>query len=98
MQTTNFNNGIEAIEKLINQDWVDNVKATKVTYGSFNDMEGYQVAINIKVTGKALPDGCKYKNRLFRILTNSTYTEEIEGLNNEDPQAFNEYISNLYAL
>ena len=57
------------------------IKITNINTGQFNDMEGYQYTINIKLTildeNKVFAD-TKRKSKMFKIHTNSTYIEDFE--------------------
>lgn len=57
-----------------NSDKIKNVKITHFERYGFNDMEGGQYQVNFKI--ETLP---KYKNKLVKVLTNSSYLEEYEG-------------------
>ena len=52
-----------------NKKGIDAVKVTSINKGDFNEMEGYQYCIGIKII--TLP---KFKNKQFMWETNSTYT------------------------
>jgi hypothetical protein len=58
-------------------DYAKDIQGVKIThferYG-FNDMEGGQYQINFKVTTAP-----KYRNKLIKVLTNSTYLEDYDG-------------------
>lgn len=91
-----FNTGTDVIRQFLDTDWVKSVKATKVSVGGFNDMVGYDYTINIKVEGKTISPTQRYKGRMFQVLTNSTYMDELMEENNENPlNAFNEYLDNM---
>ena len=70
---TNFINGVEAVQSFRECVWVDNIKVTSVEQFDFNDMIGYQCLITIKV----IPIK-GYKGRMFQIITNSTWLDEID--------------------
>lgn len=57
------------------------IKITNINTGQFNDMEGYQYTINVKLTildeNKVFAD-TKRKSKMFKIHTNSTYIEDFE--------------------
>ena len=57
------------------------IKITNINTGQFNDMEGYQYTINVKLTildeNKVFAD-TKRKSKIFKIHTNSTYIEDFE--------------------
>ena len=57
------------------------IKITKILKNYFNDMEGYQNTINVKLTiideNKVFAD-TKRKSKMFKIHTNSTYIEDFE--------------------
>ena len=53
------------------QKFIKEVKVTHFERFGFNDMEGFQYRINFKIV---MVDG--YRNKLIKILTNSTYTED----------------------
>lgn len=95
MKTTDYNGGITALQEFLQTDWVENIKATSLTQGAFNDVEGYQYTIIIKVTGKRISDTKKYKGSMFKIHTNSTYIDEITagGTDKQQLAEFNEFIS-----
>lgn len=63
------------------KDKIDRIKITKVTRGSFNDMEGYQYQINFKFFTKK-----GYRNKLVAWLTNSTYTDDY--IDEDDPTSY----------
>lgn len=90
-----FNDGVDAIQQFLGTNWVDKVKATSVSQGSFNDMEGYQYTITVKVFGKRISPVQRYKGRMFQIVTNSTYLEEILEENSDLLTAFNEYLADI---
>lgn len=90
-----FNNGIDVIQRFLGNDWVKQVKATSVSQGSFNNMEGYQYTITVKVSGKTVSPTQRYKGRMFQILTNSSYMEELMENTNNPLIAFNDYIDSL---
>lgn len=50
---------------------IKEVKITHFEHFGFNDMEGYQYQINLKIV---TVDG--YRNKLIKVLTNSTYMED----------------------
>ena len=60
-----------------NKNKIEYVKATRFHAYAFNEVEGYQWAINVKIVTK---DG--YKNKLVQVVTNSTYLEDFQW-NNE---------------
>lgn len=70
---TNFIDGVEAIQGVNQCIWVDNIKVTSVEQFDFNDMIGYQCLITIKVVPIK-----GYKGRMFQIITNSTWLDEID--------------------
>ena len=90
-----FNNGVDVIQQFLGTDWVKQVKATSVSVGGFCDMVGYDYTINIKVEGKTISPTQRYKGRMFQILTNSTYMQELMEETNNPLTAFNEYIDSL---
>ena len=57
------------------------IKITNINTVQFNDMEGYQYTINVKLTildeNKVFAD-TKRKSKMFKIHTNSTYIEDFE--------------------
>lgn len=59
------------LEKKGTVDIVNQVKVTSITKVGFNDMEGIQWQINIKLVTNP-----KYKNKLLRVVTNSTWTDD----------------------
>lgn len=59
------------LEKKGTVDIVDQVKVTSITKVGFNDMEGIQWQINVKLVTTP-----KYKNKLLRVLTNSSWTDD----------------------
>ena len=73
----------EIYEKLAELDKTLNfeIKITNINTGQFNDMEGYQYTINVKLTildeNKVFAD-TKRKSKMFKIHTNSTYIEDFE--------------------
>ena len=73
----------EIYEKLAELDKTLNfeMKITNINTGQFNDMEGYQYTINVKLTiideNKVFAD-TKRKSKMFKIHTNSTYIEDFE--------------------
>ena len=57
------------------------IKITNINTGQFNDMEGYQYTINVKLTildEKKVFADTKRKSKMFKIHTNSTYIEDFE--------------------
>ena len=66
---------MEAVTDFIynNSNAIDSVKVTKVVTNGFNDMEGWNYLVNIKILTKD-----KYRNKLIQLATNSTYTQELE--------------------
>lgn len=56
-----------------NKDKIEYVKATRFHAYAFNELEGYQWAINVKIVTK---DG--YKNKMLQVVTNSTYLEDFQ--------------------
>lgn len=58
-------------------DYAKDIQGVKIThferYG-FNDMEGGQYQINFKIITAP-----KYRNKLIKVLTNSTYLEDYDG-------------------
>ena len=56
-----------------NKNKIEYVKATRFHAYAFNEVEGYQWAINVKIVTK---DG--YKNKLVQVVTNSTYLEDFQ--------------------
>lgn len=66
MTSATFNETVEFISN--NRKLIDGVKITRFEKNGFNEMEGDQFSINIKLfTVKG------YKNKLFAMLTNGTY-------------------------
>jgi len=59
------------LEKKGTVDIVDQVRVTSITKVGFNDMEGIQWQINVKLITNP-----KYKNKLLRVVTNSTWTDD----------------------
>ena len=57
------------------------IKITNINTCQFNDMEGYQYTINVKLTildeNKVFAD-TKRRSKMFKIHTNSTYIEDFE--------------------
>ena len=53
------------------QKFIKEVKVTHFERFGFNDMEGFQYRINFKI---GTVDG--YRNKLIKVLTNSTYMED----------------------
>lgn len=51
---------------------IKEIKVTRFNRGSFNDMEGYQYRLNVKVTAL----NGRYK--LVKFVTNSTYLDELD--------------------
>jgi len=51
-----------------NKEGIDDIKVTSINKGNFNEMEGYQYCIGIKII--TLP---KFKNKQFMWETNTTY-------------------------
>ena len=73
----------EIYEKLAELDkTIDfEIKITNINTGQFNDMEGYQYTINVKLTildEKKVFADTKRKSKMFKIHTNSTYIEDFE--------------------
>lgn len=66
---TNLNSLIDFLES--NKDDIGDTKITSIHKGNFNEYEGYQYCIGIKVF--TLP---KFKNKQFMWNTNSTYIED----------------------
>ena len=57
------------------------IKITNINTGQFNDMEGYQYTINVKLTildEKKVFADTKRRSKMFKIHTNSTYIEDFE--------------------
>lgn len=94
MKQYNWNNSMELIQNTLGAIWVDEVKATSVKRGAFNDMEGYTYVITVKFFGKKISETRGYKNKFIQIVTNSTYMEDLEYDNDKttDLQAFNNFI------
>lgn len=73
----------EIYEKLAELDKTLNfeMKITNINTDQFNDMEGYQYTINVKLTildeNKVFAD-TKRKSKMFKIHTNSTYIDDFE--------------------
>ena len=61
---------------------IKEIKVTKITELDFNDMEGQNYKINVKIV---TVDG--YKNKILKCLTNSSY---LDGL--EENQTIQEYL------
>ena len=61
---------------------IKEIKVTKITELYFNDMEGYNYQINVKIV---TVDG--YKNKILKCLTNSSY---LDGW--EENQTLQEYL------
>lgn len=97
MKQYNWNNGMELIRNTRGATWVDEVKATSVKRGAFNDMEGYTYVITVKFFGKKISETRGYKNKFIQIVTNSTYLEDIEYDNDKiiDAQVFYSFIGLL---
>lgn len=55
-----------------NKELIKDFKITSFKQVSFNQMEGYIYRLNIKLT---TIDG--YKNKLLKVVTNSTYLDEM---------------------
>lgn len=69
-----------------NHDVIDSIKITSFTVLDFNSMSGYDYQINFKVeTNK------EYKNKLIRVLTNSTYLEDFFPENDDGDMTDKEY-------
>jgi len=77
MQAINFNEATDFISS--NSKVIDEVKVTSIKRYGFNEMEGNQVDINVKL----LTDK-KHKNKLFTIETNDTYMEEFNRDNEKE--------------
>ena len=73
MQMTDFNGGMRAVQDFNKCNWVDSVKVTSVKQFGFNEMEGYQYLITIKVIPLK-----GYKGRMFQISTNSTWLDDLD--------------------
>lgn len=71
MQQVSMNGIYEFLKK--NKDKIEYVKATRYFAYGFNEMEGFQWDINVKIITK---DG--YKNKMIQIATNSTYLESFQ--------------------
>jgi len=71
MQATTMNGIYNFLKN--NKDKIENVKITRMTYKDFNEYEGYQWQVNVKVISK---EG--YKNKLIAIQTNSTYVDDFD--------------------
>lgn len=56
-----------------NSNVIDSVKVTKVVTNGFNDMEGMNYLVNIKILTSD-----KYRNKFIQLATNSTYTQDLE--------------------
>lgn len=90
MQMTDFNGGIRAVQDFGKCDWVDSIKVTSVKQFGFNEMEGNQYLITVKV----LPlKG--YKGRMFQIRTNSTWLEDEINLSVPIKEAIQSYFDIL---
>jgi len=75
---------------LNNRKLIDGVKVTRFEKTGFNDMEGSQFSINIKILAV---DG--YKNKLFTMLTNSTYLDDFGGGYDEMKEELQNYLNDL---
>ena len=74
-----------------NKNKIEYVKATSFHAYAFNEVEGYQWAINVKIVTK---DG--YKNKLVQVVTNSTYLEDFQWNNEtETDYSDNEFHENF---
>lgn len=64
-----------------NKDKIENFKITHFEKVGFNEMEGGIYQINVKVITTK-----KYRNKLIKVLTNSTYLEDFynAGLDGDD--------------
>lgn len=71
MTTASYNDTVKFVSN--NKKLIDGVKVTRFEKTGFNDMEGNQFSINVKIIAV---DG--YKNKLFTMLTNSTYMEDFD--------------------
>ena len=75
---------------LNNRKLIDGVKITRFEKTGFNVMEGQQFSINIKILAT---DG--YKNKLFTMLTNSTYLDDFGGGYDEMKEELQNYLNDL---
>ena len=81
----------ESVEFVINnRKLIDGVKITRFEKTGFNNMEGGQFSINIKILAT---DG--YKNKLFTMLTNSTYLDDFGGGYDEMKEELQNYLNDL---
>lgn len=74
MTTIRMNDFFSFVEQ--NRELIDQIKVTNLKQYAFNNMEGWQYDINVKVM---TING--YKNKLIQIATNSTYLDELEVIN-----------------
>ena len=74
MTTIRMNDFFSFVEQ--NRKLIDQIKVTNLKQYAFNNMEGWQYDINVKVM---TING--YKNKLIQIATNSTYLDELEVIN-----------------
>lgn len=81
-------NFISQNKKVIEQSYV-----TSITQLNFNDMEGYSYQINVKVITKK-----GYKNKLLKVLTNSTYIEDFETDENDFYNSLKQCLNEWFAL
>lgn len=88
MTTATYNEGVKFIST--NKKLIEGVKVTKLEKTGFNDMEGSQFNINIKLT---TVDG--YKNKLFTMLTNGTYMEDFGADYDEMKEKLQDYLNIL---
>ena len=67
---------LDAVINFINEfrNDIQGVKITHFERYGFNDMEGGQYQINFKIITAP-----KYRNKLIKVLTNSTYLEDYNG-------------------
>lgn len=88
MQAINFNEATDFISS--NSKVIDEVKVTSIKRYGFNEMEGDQVDINVRL----LTDK-KHKNKLFTIMTNDTYMEDFD--RDDEKKDLAEYLNVLVA-
>lgn len=88
MTIASYNDTVKFI--LNNRNLIDGVKITRFEKTGFNNMEGGQFSINIKILAV---DG--YKNKLFTLLTNSTYLDDFGGGYDEMKEELKNYLNDL---
>lgn len=79
MRTTKLDDVYNFIER--HAKLIDDLKVTSMKQYDFNNMEGYQVQLNVKIFAAK-----GYNNCLIKVFTNSTYVDEFYYDDDEDEQ------------